>query len=383
MTGLVLTDDKVLPERDVVLEEYNMRVANSPEARLGEQVTAALYLNHPVWTAGDRLAPGDREAQPRGCARVLPALLHAEQRGGGDRGRRYRRRGQAAGREDLWQGGEAHRDRSAQTAAGAAAGRGPPGHARRFACRAAEPAAQLSRSFLDDGEGGRSPKRSKCSPRCSAAARRAGSTAPWSIDQHLATNAGAWYQGTALDDTRFGVYASPLPGVSLRDARGRARRGDRRRRSRTASAKTSSSAPRRGFIADAVYAQDNQATHGALVRRSADHRRRRSSKWRRGRSASALVTADEVREAARAWLDKTPLGHRLSRQGTACPRRSAREVDLLQEPSAASFAPHPRRGHLVRGRADAGARRRRHHDRTRRQSGRHRGLAGRRSTRCR
>ena len=47
MTGLVLNDENVLPERDVVLEEYNMRVANSPEARLGEQVTAALYLNHP------------------------------------------------------------------------------------------------------------------------------------------------------------------------------------------------------------------------------------------------------------------------------------------------------------------------------------------------
>ena len=47
MTGLVLTDDNVLPERDVVLEEYNMRVANNPEARLGEQIEAALYLNHP------------------------------------------------------------------------------------------------------------------------------------------------------------------------------------------------------------------------------------------------------------------------------------------------------------------------------------------------
>jgi len=47
MAGLVLTNDNVLPERDVVLEEYNMRVANSPEARLGEQVAAALYLNHP------------------------------------------------------------------------------------------------------------------------------------------------------------------------------------------------------------------------------------------------------------------------------------------------------------------------------------------------
>jgi zinc protease len=47
MTGLVLTDENVLPERDVVLEEFNMRVANSPEARIGEQVAAALYLNHP------------------------------------------------------------------------------------------------------------------------------------------------------------------------------------------------------------------------------------------------------------------------------------------------------------------------------------------------
>jgi zinc protease len=47
MTGLVLKDENVLPERDVVLEEYNMRVANNPDARLTEQIMAALYLNHP------------------------------------------------------------------------------------------------------------------------------------------------------------------------------------------------------------------------------------------------------------------------------------------------------------------------------------------------
>src|SRR5215204_96641 len=47
MTGLILKDENVLPERDVVLEEYNMRVANSPDARLSEQLMAALYLNHP------------------------------------------------------------------------------------------------------------------------------------------------------------------------------------------------------------------------------------------------------------------------------------------------------------------------------------------------
>jgi zinc protease len=47
MTGLVLKDENVLPERDVVLEEFNMRVANNPDARLTEQIMAALYLNHP------------------------------------------------------------------------------------------------------------------------------------------------------------------------------------------------------------------------------------------------------------------------------------------------------------------------------------------------
>src|SRR6201746_2339261 len=47
MTGLVLKDENVLPERDVVLEEYNMRLANNPDARLTEQIMAALYLNHP------------------------------------------------------------------------------------------------------------------------------------------------------------------------------------------------------------------------------------------------------------------------------------------------------------------------------------------------
>src|SRR5438094_9401913 len=47
MTAHLLSDDGVLPELQVLLEEQNMRVANDPGARLGEQVVAALYLNHP------------------------------------------------------------------------------------------------------------------------------------------------------------------------------------------------------------------------------------------------------------------------------------------------------------------------------------------------
>jgi zinc protease len=47
MTGLTLSEAEVVPELQVVLEEQNMRVANNPGARLSEQMETTLYLNHP------------------------------------------------------------------------------------------------------------------------------------------------------------------------------------------------------------------------------------------------------------------------------------------------------------------------------------------------
>ena len=47
MTGLVLTDAVVLPEREVVLEERRMRTDNDPGAQLAEAMQAALFVNHP------------------------------------------------------------------------------------------------------------------------------------------------------------------------------------------------------------------------------------------------------------------------------------------------------------------------------------------------
>lgn len=47
MRNLVLTDEVIIPERDVVLEERRSRVEGSPEALLGEEVQATLYQNHP------------------------------------------------------------------------------------------------------------------------------------------------------------------------------------------------------------------------------------------------------------------------------------------------------------------------------------------------
>jgi len=124
MTGLILKDENVLPERDVVLEEFNMRVANNPDARLTEQIMAALYLNHPYGPPGDRLAAGDRKARPRGCAGVLQAVLRAEQRDPGDCRRCRRQRNPPDGGKILRRHPRAAGDPgAAPPAAGAGAGR--------------------------------------------------------------------------------------------------------------------------------------------------------------------------------------------------------------------------------------------------------------------
>ncbi|WP_229729186.1 M16 family metallopeptidase [Agaricicola taiwanensis] len=50
MTGLVLSDEVVNPERDVVLEERRMRTDNDPGSRLSEAIAATLFVNHPYGT---------------------------------------------------------------------------------------------------------------------------------------------------------------------------------------------------------------------------------------------------------------------------------------------------------------------------------------------
>jgi zinc protease len=52
MANLVITDDQVLPERAVIIEERSMRVDNDPQSLLNEMLRATLYLNHPYGTPG-------------------------------------------------------------------------------------------------------------------------------------------------------------------------------------------------------------------------------------------------------------------------------------------------------------------------------------------
>ena len=78
MTGLQLTDEVVLPERDVILEEQNQRVGNNPRARLGEQIDAALYLNSPYGKPMIGWRHEMEQLTPRRRHRLLPALLRAQ-----------------------------------------------------------------------------------------------------------------------------------------------------------------------------------------------------------------------------------------------------------------------------------------------------------------
>jgi zinc protease len=301
MTGLVLTDANVLPERNVILEERNQRTDNDPGARLGEQVSAALYLNHPYgkpvigWRhemetldREDALAFYGRFYTPSNAIVVVAGDVEAQDvKAIAERtyGRIERR------------AGVVQRLRPQEP---------PPAAARQVTLadpRVVQPSVQ--RSYLvpsyataKDGEadaldvlayilGGGSNSR----------LYRA-----LVIERGLATSTGAWYQGTALDATRLGVFAAPRQDVTLSQLEDAA---DDVIADLVANGVTAEELARvKGrMVADYVYAQDNQSTlarlYGAALATglSIEDVRARPERLR-------AVTADAVREVARRYLDK-------------------------------------------------------------------------------
>ena len=92
MTNLRLTDELVLPERDVVLEERRSRIDNEPGSKLREMMNAALYLNHPYrypvigWeheiralTTRDALDFYDRWYAPNNAILIIAGDISAEE----------------------------------------------------------------------------------------------------------------------------------------------------------------------------------------------------------------------------------------------------------------------------------------------------------------
>jgi zinc protease len=300
MTGLVLTDSNVLPERDVVLEEYNQRVANDPGAQLTEQVQAALYLNHPYgrpvigWrheiealTREDALAFYRRFYTPNNAIVVIAGDVSAEE----------------------------VRTLAGKTYAPVAR-RSDPGP--RTRPQEPNPVSVRQVTFADPRVAQPNLNRSYLVPSFAMAHADAaaldllaqvlggGATSrlyrTLVIDKGLAADTGAWYQGVSLDATRFGVYASPRPGIGLVQLEQALDAVIAEVVEHGVTAEELARAKTR-LIAEFVYAQDNQMAlarfYGlALTTGSTlEDLRARPERIR-------TVSADQVREAARHWLDK-------------------------------------------------------------------------------
>ncbi len=303
MTGLILKDENVLPERDVVLEEFNMRVANNPDARLTEQIMAALYLNHPYgrpvigWRQEiekldreDALAFYKRFYAPNNAILVIAGDVDAKE--------------VRPMVEKAYGGIPAQPAISAQ----------------RIRPQEPVPAAPRTVTLSDPRVEQTSLRRYYLVPSSTTAAAGEGPALDvlaqlmgggsnsylyraLVIDRPLAISAGAGYQGTSLDavavldlgfaKARRGVFAD--------------RAGDRRRDC----GRHPESRPRRGSRAGQDPAdcgsdlRPGQSGHaGALVWRRADDRAFSIDDIRSWPDRIRAVTAEQVRDAAQKWLDK-------------------------------------------------------------------------------
>ena len=302
MTGLVLKDENVLPERDVVLEEFNMRVANNPDARLTEQIMAALYLNHPYgrpvigWhqeieklDRQDALAFYKRFYAPNNAILVIAGDVDARE----VRPMAERTFGEVAPQPAI----PVQRLRPQEPTPAA------PRTVTLSDPRVEQPG--LRRYYLVPSA---TTAAAGESPALDVLAQLMGTGSnsylyrALVVERPLAVSAGAGYQGTALDSTQFTISVSPKPGVEfaqieqvidsvISDVGQNTVRAEDLERVKTQ------------LIAEAIYAQDNQATlarwyGGALTTGlSIDDIRSWPDRIR-------AVTAEQVRDAARKWLEK-------------------------------------------------------------------------------
>jgi zinc protease len=301
MTGLILSEDNVASERKVVLEEWNMVSGNVPAARLGEQIAAALYLNHPYgkpvigWhheieqlNREDALAFYRRFYTPNNAILVVAGDVTPDE----VRALAEQTYGKVAPRAEI---GPRLRPQEPEPSAIR--------HVTLADPRVAQPS--LQRAYLV-------PSLTSGKPGEAAAlevlAQILGGGATGRlyraliVDQELASDAGSWYQGLALDATRFGVFATPRPGVELAQLED-ALDGVIAAVADKGVAPEEVARAKTRMIADYVYAQDNQAAmarmYGSALTTglTLDDVRARPDRLR-------AVTADQVQEVARRFLDK-------------------------------------------------------------------------------
>jgi len=301
MTGLVLDEAEVRPELKVVLEEHNMRVANNPGARLGEQMDAALYLNHPYgrpvigWRQEierldreDALAFYRRFYTPNNAILVVAGDVTAAE----VRSLAEATYGKVARVAEIKP--RLRPQEPVQEAARTVTLADP---------RVTQPT--VSRYYLVPSSTTARPGESEALDVLSHILGRGANSRLYQtlvVDKGIAVNAGASYDGTALDTTRMSVHGTPKPGTTsaqleeaidavLAEIIEKGVTADELERAKSR------------LIADAVYANDNQRMmaqwYGASLATGATVEQVRT--WP---DRIRQVSVEAVHDAARRWLDK-------------------------------------------------------------------------------
>jgi len=301
MTGLALTDEVVRPELNVVLEEQNMRVANNPAARLGEQMDAALYLNHPY-------------------GRPVIGWRHEIEQLDREGALEFYRRFYSPNNAILVVAGDVTPE-EIRTLAQEIYGKIPRVAEIKPRARPQEPVQEAPRTVTLADPRVTQPSLSRYYLVPSSTSARAGESEALDVLSHIlghgansrlyqtlvvdkavAVSAGASYDGTAVDNTRLSVYATPKPEVSLPQLEGAIDvvLADVVENGVTAEELERS---KNRMIADAIYANDNQRAlaqwYGSSLVTGASVEQVRT--WP---DRIRLVSAQAVQDAARRWLDK-------------------------------------------------------------------------------
>lgn len=299
MTGLVLSDDVVNPERDVVLEERRMRTDTDPSAQLGEAVAASLFAHHPYGTPiigwmheieglnrEDALNYYRRFYTPENAILIVAGDVEPEE----VRALAEKTYGQIPAR-----GTAPQRQRPQE----------PPIRASRLVSLADPKVEQptLQRAW-------HAPSYTTAKPGEAEALELAMQIlgAPSTgrlhrelvMEKQVAVAAGAWYQSTAVDRSRLMIYAVPMPGITL-DQLGREVDAVIKKLSVEGVGEAELRRAKTRLVADAVYAQDSQSM---LARMYGSALATGSTivdvqEWPHRIEA---VTAEQVREIAREWL---------------------------------------------------------------------------------
>jgi zinc protease len=325
MTGLQLTDQVVLPERQVILEERNQRMENNPQARLGEQIDAALYLNNPYgkpvigWrhemeelSRDDAIAFYRRFYAPNGAVVVIAGDVEPEQ------ARAFAEETYGAiKRSDIIK----PRNRPQE----------PPQVAVR-SLTLADPRVEqpmMQRAYLvpsfASAKASNSPGQSEALEVLAHVLGTGSNSRLYRalvVDKHVAVMAGASYDGSELDPSKFSIYGAPSQGVTLPQLEAETDAVIGQLIDKGVTPDELERAKSR-LVADAIYTQDNQASmarwYGTALMSGAT-----VEDVQRWPDRIRAVTAGQVQDVARQWLDKrrSATGYLIKDTGPQTEKRS-------------------------------------------------------------